>query len=65
MVQLTCWATIHWCLWEWTNDYGVIGDRRYTVRSSEDFMLCKNEAGSDPGRCLKEGRRVTRCATDL
>ena len=28
-------------------------------------MLCKNEAGGDPGRCLKEGRRVTRCATDL
>ncbi|KAG9317691.1 Ndufa8, NADH-ubiquinone oxidoreductase complex I 19kd subunit, partial [Chiua virens] len=30
-----------------------------------DFMLCKNEAGGDHGRCLKEGRRVTRCATDL
>ncbi|KAI6135142.1 Ndufa8, NADH-ubiquinone oxidoreductase complex I 19kd subunit [Pisolithus croceorrhizus] len=32
---------------------------------NEDFMLCKNESGGDPGACLKEGRRVTRCATDL
>lgn len=31
----------------------------------EDFMLCKNEGRGDPGQCLKEGRRVTRCATDL
>ena len=45
---------------KWINNYGGIGARR-----SEDFMLCKNEAGGDPGRCLKEGRRVTRCATDL
>lgn len=30
----------------------------------EDFMLCKNE-NRDPAHCLKEGRRVTRCATDL
>jgi NADH dehydrogenase (ubiquinone) 1 alpha subcomplex subunit 8 len=28
-------------------------------------MLCKNEGRGDPGQCLKEGRRVTRCATDL
>ncbi|KAJ7102652.1 NADH dehydrogenase alpha subcomplex subunit 8 [Mycena crocata] len=34
--------------------------REYT----EDFMLCKAE-NRDPGHCLKEGRRVTRCATDL
>jgi NADH dehydrogenase (ubiquinone) 1 alpha subcomplex subunit 8 len=34
------------------------------VLSVEDFMLCKNE-NRDPGHCLKEGRRVTRCATDL
>ena len=27
-------------------------------------MLCKNES-RDPAHCLKEGRRVTRCATDL
>lgn len=27
-------------------------------------MLCKNE-NRDPGHCLKEGRRVTRCAQDL
>lgn len=27
-------------------------------------MLCKNES-RDPEHCLKEGRRVTRCATDL
>lgn len=31
---------------------------------SEDFMLCKAE-NRDPGHCLKEGRRVTRCAQDL
>jgi hypothetical protein len=30
----------------------------------EDFMLCKAE-NRDPAHCLKEGRRVTRCATDL
>jgi len=27
-------------------------------------MLCKAE-NRDPGHCLKEGRRVTRCAQDL
>ena len=27
-------------------------------------MLCKQQ-NRDPGHCLKEGRRVTRCATDL
>ncbi|EIM88610.1 NADH dehydrogenase alpha subcomplex subunit 8 [Stereum hirsutum FP-91666 SS1] len=31
---------------------------------NEDFMLCKAE-NRDPAHCLKEGRRVTRCATDL
>ncbi|PWN52048.1 putative NADH dehydrogenase 22K chain precursor [Violaceomyces palustris] len=31
---------------------------------NEDFMLCKNES-RDPAHCLKEGRRVTRCAQDL
>lgn len=31
---------------------------------SEDFMLCKSE-NRDPEHCLKEGRRVTRCARDL
>ncbi|KAH8806864.1 hypothetical protein DL96DRAFT_1822208 [Flagelloscypha sp. PMI_526] len=31
---------------------------------NEDFMLCKAES-RDPAHCLKEGRRVTRCATDL
>lgn len=30
----------------------------------DDFMLCKAE-NRDPGHCLKEGRRVTRCAQDL
>ena len=30
----------------------------------EDFMLCKAE-NRDPEHCLKEGRRVTRCAADL
>ncbi|RIB06041.1 hypothetical protein C2G38_2117021 [Gigaspora rosea] len=27
-------------------------------------MLCKNE-NNDPAHCLKEGRKVTRCAIDL
>ncbi|CAG8627335.1 1698_t:CDS:2 [Paraglomus brasilianum] len=31
---------------------------------NEDFMLCKNE-NNDPAHCLKEGRKVTRCAIDL
>ncbi|KAJ3048774.1 hypothetical protein HK097_010228 [Rhizophlyctis rosea] len=31
---------------------------------TEDFMLCKNES-SDQTKCLKEGRKVTRCAMDL
>ncbi|KAF8740132.1 hypothetical protein AX14_008548 [Amanita brunnescens Koide BX004] len=31
---------------------------------NDDFMLCKNE-NRDPEHCLKEGRRVTRCARDL
>ena len=31
---------------------------------TEDFMLCKNE-DRNPEHCLKEGRRVTRCAQDL
>jgi hypothetical protein len=31
---------------------------------SDDFMLCK-EDNQDPTACLKEGRRVTRCAQDL
>lgn len=31
---------------------------------SEDFMLCKSE-NRDPAHCLAEGRKVTRCATEL
>lgn len=31
---------------------------------NDDFMLCKNE-DRNPEHCLKEGRRVTRCAQDL
>ncbi|KAL7752978.1 ndufa8, NADH-ubiquinone oxidoreductase complex I 19kd subunit [Sorochytrium milnesiophthora] len=31
---------------------------------NEDFMLCKDE-NPDPKHCLKEGRKVTRCAMDL
>ncbi|KAH7887478.1 hypothetical protein F5I97DRAFT_1860762 [Phlebopus sp. FC_14] len=37
----------------------------YCKEFNEDFMLCKQESGRDPQHCLKEGRRVTRCATDL
>ncbi|TFK29028.1 NADH-ubiquinone oxidoreductase subunit [Coprinopsis marcescibilis] len=36
----------------------------YCKPYNEDFMLCKNE-NRDPAHCLKEGRRVTRCAQDL
>ena len=36
----------------------------YCAFEIEDFMLCKQE-NRDPAHCLKEGRRVTRCATDL
>ncbi|KDQ64229.1 hypothetical protein JAAARDRAFT_27852 [Jaapia argillacea MUCL 33604] len=36
----------------------------YCKDYNEDFMLCKAES-RDPGHCLKEGRRVTRCATEL
>ncbi|KDE03488.1 NADH dehydrogenase (ubiquinone) 1 alpha subcomplex 8 [Microbotryum lychnidis-dioicae p1A1 Lamole] len=31
---------------------------------NEDFMLCKAE-DRNPEHCLKEGRKVTRCAQDL
>lgn len=31
---------------------------------AEDFMLCKNE-NRDPAHCLKEGRKVTRCAQEI
>ncbi|UZJ51596.1 hypothetical protein CBS101457_000916 [Exobasidium rhododendri] len=36
----------------------------HCAKYNEDFMLCKNES-RDPAHCLKEGRRVTRCAQDL
>lgn len=32
--------------------------------NAEDFMLCKAE-DRHPEHCLKEGRRVTRCAQDM
>ncbi|KJA29586.1 hypothetical protein HYPSUDRAFT_126185 [Hypholoma sublateritium FD-334 SS-4] len=36
----------------------------YCKEYNEDFVLCKNES-RDPAHCLKEGRKVTRCAIDL
>lgn len=40
-------------------------ESRVDVRlMAEDFMLCKQE-NRDPEHCLKEGRKVTRCAADL
>lgn len=50
----------------------MVSDRELAIRGrlidsrcwTEDFMLCKNEDRS-PEHCLKEGRRVTRCAADL
>ena len=49
--------------WPWTR-YGL-GYFPAGYVDLEDFILCKNESGGDPGACLKEGRRITRCATDL
>jgi len=37
---------------------------QYCKEVNEDFMLCKSES-RDPGHCLKEGRKVTRCAAEL
>lgn len=37
---------------------------QFCQKYNEDFMLCKSE-DRDPAHCLKEGRRVTRCAQDL
>jgi NADH dehydrogenase (ubiquinone) 1 alpha subcomplex subunit 8 len=36
----------------------------YCKAYNEDYVLCTNES-SDPQHCLKEGRKVTRCAIDL
>lgn len=51
---------MHLALRVWVFDM----DLSWTV-DTEDFVLCKKESEGDPGHCLKEGRRVTRCATDL
>lgn len=32
---------------------------------NDDFMLCKKESQNGPVDCLKEGRRVTRCAISV
>jgi NADH dehydrogenase (ubiquinone) 1 alpha subcomplex subunit 8 len=37
---------------------------QYCKEYNDDFMLCKNE-NNNPEHCLKEGRKVTRCAIDL
>ncbi|KAI7863304.1 putative NADH dehydrogenase 22K chain precursor [Spinellus fusiger] len=37
---------------------------QYCKPYNDDFMSCKNE-NNDPKHCLKEGRKVTRCAIDL
>ncbi|KAF7732157.1 hypothetical protein EC973_006412 [Apophysomyces ossiformis] len=37
---------------------------QYCKDYNDDFMLCKNE-NNNPEHCLKEGRKVTRCAIDL
>jgi len=36
----------------------------YCKDFNDDFMLCKAE-NRKPEHCLKEGRKVTRCATDV
>ncbi len=41
-----------------------IGDRCHAF--NDDFMLCQKENGANgPVKCLKEGRRVTRCAASV
>ncbi|ORX35772.1 hypothetical protein BD324DRAFT_78680 [Kockovaella imperatae] len=37
---------------------------QYCKPVNDDFMLCKQE-NQDPAHCLKEGRKVTRCAAEL
>ncbi|KAG1042458.1 hypothetical protein G6F43_011905 [Rhizopus delemar] len=37
---------------------------QYCKDYNDDFMLCKSE-NNNPEHCLKEGRKVTRCAIDL
>lgn len=32
---------------------------------NDDFMQCKKDSNGDPTSCLKEGRRVTRCAVSV
>lgn len=39
-----------------------IGDR--CKEFNDDFMLCK-QGSANPGDCLKEGRKVTRCASSV
>lgn len=36
----------------------------FCKKYNDDFILCKNES-TNPADCLKEGRRVTRCAADF
>ncbi|KAJ3180476.1 hypothetical protein HDU87_001985 [Geranomyces variabilis] len=36
----------------------------FCKKYNDDFVKCKNES-QDPKHCLKEGRKVTRCALDL
>ncbi len=43
--------------------YSPTSTGRYSI-IIDDFMLCKGE-NRDAAHCLKEGRRVTRCAIDL
>ncbi|KAJ3172170.1 hypothetical protein HDU88_006985 [Geranomyces variabilis] len=36
----------------------------FCKKYNDDYVQCKNES-QDPKHCLKEGRKVTRCALDL
>lgn len=70
---VSCLRVIHRECWPYC-EVGIagesvvfLGDKELTTCLSghtEDFMLCKAE-NRDPAHCLKEGRRVTRCAQDL
>jgi hypothetical protein len=53
-------STLQGCQW-WVPDHELCW---LELTRLEDFMLCKSE-NRDPEHCLKEGRKVTRCAAEM
>lgn len=59
------WGSLQRVQWYVSNSSGLSTClSTWACLSAEDFMLCKAE-NRDPAHCLKEGRRVTRCAANL